>query len=473
MDTIQETTKQESAKPSALTGLGDRLRAARKAAGLSQDQVAKPEFTKSYISAVERGKARPSLRALTLISARLNMPIAGLLTAEPESEAGPDIGALDAECAYQLDHVELLLETDRGEDALRELQALEQTYGALLDEFLPGTQYRVQRLRGAAHVAVGEPGSARPALERALGLAEALDDPQERFRARDLLGTALSRQGLPLQALEHHTDCLQAIQDGVVREPQLQLRIYADLAHDYRALREPDRAIAVYEEARSRLAGAVAPEQQAETYWELGAAYQAAGDLAQARRYAAQALGILAAGDTRAAVAGLEVSLGAILMERGDADAARNALDAAARALEPPAGLLLAARVHELTARLALQDGDLARAGQAAERSLALSATGVQATTGKDARARAAAARQQGRALAAAGEVAERQGEADLADGRFADALQALSLADDAETEAEIRLRHADLLTARGDHVRAAAEYQEVARGRFGRRPLH
>jgi transcriptional regulator with XRE-family HTH domain len=34
--------------------LGARLRAARKARGLTQEALAGPEFTKSYVSAVER-----------------------------------------------------------------------------------------------------------------------------------------------------------------------------------------------------------------------------------------------------------------------------------------------------------------------------------------------------------------------------------------------------------------------------------
>src|SRR4051794_26357980 len=38
--------------PSALAALGQRLRAARHARGMSQDNVAQPEFTKSYVSAV-------------------------------------------------------------------------------------------------------------------------------------------------------------------------------------------------------------------------------------------------------------------------------------------------------------------------------------------------------------------------------------------------------------------------------------
>src|SRR5213592_2268534 len=92
---------------STLNTLGQRLREARKERSMSQEQLAQPEFTKSYVSAVERGKARPSLKALELMSRRLNLPMTELLAAPvPEIEA-PDLPALGAQLAWQLDRAEM------------------------------------------------------------------------------------------------------------------------------------------------------------------------------------------------------------------------------------------------------------------------------------------------------------------------------------------------------------------------------
>src|SRR6476661_1735082 len=63
--------------------LGQRLRQARRQRGLTQDAIAQPEFTKSYVSAVERGKARPSLKALELMARRLGIPMSELLAITP------------------------------------------------------------------------------------------------------------------------------------------------------------------------------------------------------------------------------------------------------------------------------------------------------------------------------------------------------------------------------------------------------
>lgn len=64
-----------------LNTLGGRMYDARRAAGLTQDRLAGPEFTKSYISAIERNKVRPSLKALEILSRRLGRTMASLLTA--------------------------------------------------------------------------------------------------------------------------------------------------------------------------------------------------------------------------------------------------------------------------------------------------------------------------------------------------------------------------------------------------------
>ncbi|OLC56364.1 MAG: hypothetical protein AUH85_06455 [Chloroflexi bacterium 13_1_40CM_4_68_4] len=64
----------------ALRDLGERIRAARGAAGMSQTQLGSPHFTRAYVSAVELGKIRPSMRALDFLAERLGMPIASLVT---------------------------------------------------------------------------------------------------------------------------------------------------------------------------------------------------------------------------------------------------------------------------------------------------------------------------------------------------------------------------------------------------------
>src|SRR5215212_5282682 len=102
---------EETQTVSALSVLGARLRAARHERGMSQENLAQPEFTKSYVSAVERGKARPSLKALELMSRRLGIPMSELLAIAQSTAPETDVAALEEEFTYQLDHVKMLLHT--------------------------------------------------------------------------------------------------------------------------------------------------------------------------------------------------------------------------------------------------------------------------------------------------------------------------------------------------------------------------
>ena len=53
--------------------IGGRLRTARLAAHLTQAQLAGDRYTKAYVSALEKGAAKPSMAALTYFSERLSL----------------------------------------------------------------------------------------------------------------------------------------------------------------------------------------------------------------------------------------------------------------------------------------------------------------------------------------------------------------------------------------------------------------
>src|SRR5579885_2524576 len=64
--------------------VGTNIREVRTKLGLTQAQLAAPEFSISYISAIERGKIRPSLKALSILAKRLDVPLTFLLEGSPE-----------------------------------------------------------------------------------------------------------------------------------------------------------------------------------------------------------------------------------------------------------------------------------------------------------------------------------------------------------------------------------------------------
>lgn len=60
--------------------VGAKLRAARLARKLTQSQLARPDFSVSYVSAIERGQIYPSLRALEIFAQRLGLSSSDLLS---------------------------------------------------------------------------------------------------------------------------------------------------------------------------------------------------------------------------------------------------------------------------------------------------------------------------------------------------------------------------------------------------------
>src|SRR5258708_24339609 len=84
------------------TRVGKNIREVRTKLGQTQAQLAAPEFSISYISAIERGKIRPSLKALSILARRLDVPLTFLLEGNPDgvkeaqavgyspADAGPD-----------------------------------------------------------------------------------------------------------------------------------------------------------------------------------------------------------------------------------------------------------------------------------------------------------------------------------------------------------------------------------------------
>src|ERR1051326_1409483 len=59
--------------------IAERMRSARIAANKTQQQLAGDTYSKSYISAVERGKMTPSVQALGVLAERLGLPMSYFL----------------------------------------------------------------------------------------------------------------------------------------------------------------------------------------------------------------------------------------------------------------------------------------------------------------------------------------------------------------------------------------------------------
>src|SRR5690349_15679896 len=121
----------ESASNKIGKTVGERLRAARIAQKITQGQLAAPDFSVSYISAIERGQIHPSLRALEILSNRLGLSSTQLL---PNRALQDELDLTQAtppereedENALLLLEIQVWLHQEDAEQALRSLEKLPQ-----------------------------------------------------------------------------------------------------------------------------------------------------------------------------------------------------------------------------------------------------------------------------------------------------------------------------------------------------------
>src|SRR5438445_323930 len=195
--------------------LGERLREARVASGLSQAQLGAPYFTRAHVSAIELGKIRPAMRSLEHLARKLGKSpsyflddvdaergrkereleltaIAGLLTFAEAAEALRRIEKIaDGEgltvretCRLRLYEGTALDLLHRGRDAIKALTVAQRLARELRDPALE--RAATYQLAVATRVA-GNAREARAMLEELVRRLETAKPPDELLRLRALI----------------------------------------------------------------------------------------------------------------------------------------------------------------------------------------------------------------------------------------------------------------------------------------------
>lgn len=212
--------------------VGARIRSLRTARSLTQAQLAEPQYTKAYISMLESGRTRASMKALEHIAGRLGVQPSDLLGGNP-APAAPQFDLLEAR---------RLIEDGQSTAAIPLLEALE-------EGLTPSDQLVRLRYLASAKISVGEAKQAFPLLERAQRMADLLGDQQELVRIKSVLAAAYAKTYAYEDAIRLFRDCVQACEDGVIADPTFHFRRLADLAVHLTNQRRPKEAMPVYERA--------------------------------------------------------------------------------------------------------------------------------------------------------------------------------------------------------------------------------
>lgn len=326
--------------------IGGAIRHARLRAGLTQAEVAKGRYTPAYISALERGLAKPSMAALTFIAERLGTPVRDFL-------AGEDLGPNRLEA-------DLLLATG-------DTQAALDRYQTLLDGAVD-RRTRAELLRGMAE--------ALCRLERGKDAVAPASEAVELFRtmgrradaafAAYWLGYANYQQENLRESRAILEDLLKQIREGLDVLPDFRFRLLTALANVEAWDGEHQRALAYLEEARA-LVTDLDLRRRASFLAGLAISYRESGDYEAALTTGSQSLALFRAAESRRDVASLSNNLALTFLALGNLERAAELVASAADGAATLDDQRLMAHIADTGAQVLLAQGDLAGAQERAE----------------------------------------------------------------------------------------------------------
>ncbi len=255
-----------------MNSLGERIRAARVARGLTQQALAQGVATKGFICQIERNRATPSLPKLRILAERLGLSISALTGGQPP-----------AELTYLRKSAELAVKAGEPARAL-----------GLVDEGLalyPTANERADlfRLRGTAYDALDDLPKALAAHQMAAATAPA-DDPELNAAIYIEIGTVLQAQEQFSAATEASLRGLQWLDRCKHAEPALRARVLTNLGRSSYSLGQLSAARHYFEQSLDAATDAESLLRIANAHMNLGIATRATGDLDRAIEHCNRAL---------------------------------------------------------------------------------------------------------------------------------------------------------------------------------------
>lgn len=431
--------------------VGTNIREVRTKLGLTQAQLAAPEFSISYISAIERGKIRPSLKALSILAKRLDVPLTFLLEGSPAGAAeARAVGYSPADSGP-----DLRIDVDLLQSAVLVQQQKYEEAAALLAPIQPerittDQVYRLFVLRGQIHLGLHEYQEAVVDLRAAVTQAEGLNDIESIERARNLLGKAYFSLYNYTLAMENHVRCNAAIEQGHIKDPIFALEVYSNLANDYFRHGDQEKAITFYHKALATLEDMNRDSRSfGEKFMEIGQTYKSAGKLVMARDYITRSLALYEMRDEQRLFGMTHQHLGKTLEKQNDFDGAEKEYREAITIVEELDDDVAASICHTSLAELLLKRGKKQEAEQEAQEALRFAKQSQNVVT-------------QGQALMALAQIRHDAKDYAAADQLFTEALELLDSSNEHEIAAGAYSRYAALLEQRNEVQRSLSAFKKA-----------
>jgi tetratricopeptide (TPR) repeat protein len=265
--------------------VGEKLRAARIAQHYTQSQLAAPDFSVSYISAIERGQIHPSLRALEILAGRLGLSSTQLLPAK----ALQDERLATALSITERDDDEVELVLLEAHIQIRQglaAEAIEQLEKLPLKRLKRSQQLQHRYLYGWAYYKLDQFQESDYVLTEALQIAKELQANYLYGRILNLQALAQAAMRNYAQAIMAHQHCLELLESTVPKDPFFMAQIYMHLGQHYNQLENYPQALDMFHKALA-LADQLSTAREAQdAYLQISQQYTEDKDYELATLYA-------------------------------------------------------------------------------------------------------------------------------------------------------------------------------------------
>ena len=377
--------------------IGQRLRRLRHERGLSQRELAGPGVSYAYISRIEAGARRPSVKALRMLGRKLGVSADYLETgSEIRDTDERELQIADAELELRLAEV-----TDEAEAKLQRLRS---------DALEAGDAVAASRANIALGLAAAHGGRNSDAIEMLeSGLELSPVSASARPDVYATLGKAYSASGQPRRAVELFERCLEEVSHDSPDDFAAQVRFATYLSYALTDLGDLRRAEEVLEDAVGKAEEMTDAYSRVRLYWGVARLNDVGGRPAAALDYIRRAIALLDVTEDTLHLARAHLLSGQILLTQDRPEEAAKHHNLAEKLLGPNAEPEDLSGLYADQSKVATRLGNATLAVQKAEAAVA-------ALTGDE------YPREMGLGLWALGEARALDGDNDGADAAFREA---------------------------------------------------
>ena len=335
--------------------IGQRLRRLRHERGLSQRELEGPGVSYAYISRIEAGARRPSVKALRMLARKLGVSADYLETgSEIRDTDERELQIADAELELRLAEV-----TDEAEAKLGRLRA---------DALEAGDAVAASRANIALGLAAAQRGHNNDAIEMLeSGLSLSSVSASARPDVYATLGKAYAASGKPRQAVELFERCLAEVSLESPEDFAAQVRFTTYLSYALTDLGDLRRAEEVLQEALGKAEEMTDAYSRVRLYWGVARLNDVGGRPAAALDYIRRAIALLDVTDDTLHLARAHLLAGSIMLSQGNTQGAARHYDLAERLYGPSAEPDDLAGLYTEQSKLAALRGDADEAIRRAE----------------------------------------------------------------------------------------------------------